>query len=279
MKIEKMTRFIGILIILLGNPVILNGNGEDRQQEFISDYPFVLGEKLFYKMNYSIFTVGRAEIHINPIKYYVSDKVCYKIDVYGRTAGAGAIVSRVNDQWGALLDASDLLPVRSWRYIEEGRFRKKEFVDFDHDEGIIDVRVVNNETGKLKDPVIYEFEDPKMLDLISGYAFLRTINFDQYSIGDTIKLNGFFEDKIYKFNILYMGIDNVDTKLGEIEAYKLVPVMPDNKLFAGENSITAWFATDESRIPIRVEANMFIGRAGCEITGYEGLKMDPNFVD
>jgi hypothetical protein len=76
-----------------------------------------------------------------------------------------------------------------------------------------------------------------------------------------------------------MGKEFVDTKLGEIEAFKLVPVMPDNKLFAGENSITAWFATDESRIPIRVEAHMFIGRAGCEITGFEGVKVNPHFVE
>jgi hypothetical protein len=244
-----------------------------------SEYPFILGEKLFYKMKYSIFTVGKAEIHVNPIKYYISDKVCYKIDVYGRTAGAAAIVSRVNDHWGALVDTSDLLPVKSWRYIEEGKFRKKEFVDYNHEEGIIDVRIVNNETGKLKEPVIYEFEESNMLDLISGYAFLRTIEFEKYYLGDTIKMNGFFEDQFYKFNILYMGKEVIDTRLGEIETYKLVPIMPDNKLFAGENSISAWFAADDSRIPVRIEANMFIGRAGCEITGFEGMKMDPRFVD
>jgi hypothetical protein len=275
----KMIRLLAILIYLIGLPVILNGNIEGKHQTHVSKYPFILGEKLFYRMNYSIFTVGKAEIHINPIKYYVADKLCYKIDVYGRTAGAAAIVSRVNDQWGALVDTSDLLPVKSWRYIEEGKFRKKEFVNFDHEEKIIDVRVVNNETGRLNEPMIYEFNEANMLDLISGYTFLRTINFQNHQIGDTIKLNGFFEDKIYKFNILYMGKEIVNTKLGEIEAFKLVPIMPDNKLFAGENSITAWFAADESRIPIRVEADMFIGKAGCEITGFEGVKVNPHFVE
>jgi hypothetical protein len=270
---------IAVIAVLLIHPILLNGNAKNHHQTALSEYPFKLGEKLFYKMKYSIFTVGKAEIHVNPIRYYISDKVCYKIDVFGRTAGAAAIVSRVNDQWGALIDTSDLLPIKSWRYIEEGKFRKKEFVDYNHDDGIIDVRIVNNETGKLKEPVIYEFEEQNMLDLISGYAFLRTIEFEQYYVGDTIRLNGFFEDKFYKFNILYMGREIIDTKLGEIETYKLVPIMPDNKLFAGENSITAWFAADESRIPVRIEANMFIGRAGCEITGYEGMKMDPRFVN
>jgi hypothetical protein len=76
-----------------------------------------------------------------------------------------------------------------------------------------------------------------------------------------------------------MGTEFIDTKLGKIKTFKLVPVMPDNKLFAGENSITAWFAADESRIPVRVEADMFIGRAGCEITGFEGTKINPDFFD
>ncbi|MBR9999619.1 MAG: DUF3108 domain-containing protein [Cyclobacteriaceae bacterium] len=267
------------MLVLIISPIVLNGNGEGIKQTHNSEYPFVLGEKLYYRMNYSIFTVGKAEIHVNPIKYYIYDRVCYKIDVYGRTAGAGAIVSRVNDHWGSLIDTTDLLPVKSWRYIEEGKFRKKEFVDFNHDEKKINVRVINNKTGRLNEPLIYDFNEASMLDMISGYAFLRTINFKQYQTGDTIKLNGFFEDKIYKFNILYMGTEFVDTKLGKIETFKLIPVMPDNKLFAGENSITAWFAADESRIPVRIEANMFIGRAGCEITGYEGTKMDPNFID
>ncbi len=277
--IRKNIRLIIISLLLVIIPFLLNGNGEETLQKNTPEYPFILGEKLYYKMNYSIFTVGKAEIHVNPIKYYIYDKVCYKIDVYGRTAGAAAIVSRVNDQWGGLVDSEDLLPIKSWRYIEEGRFRKKEYVDYNHEEKIINVRVINNETGRLKEPETYEFKDQNMLDLISGYTFLRTVDFYQYIVGDTIKLNGFFEDKVYKFNILYMGTESIKTKLGEIQAFKLVPVMPDNKLFAGENSITAWFAADESRIPLRVEANMFIGRAGCEIIGYEGMKSDPPFID
>jgi hypothetical protein len=260
-------------------PAVLNGNGESFKQTHNAQYPFGFGEKLYYKMNYSIFTVGKAEIHVNPIKYHISDRVCYKIDIYGRTAGAGAIVSRVNDQWGSLIDTTNLLPVQSYRYIEEGKFRRKEFVDFDHDQKKINVRVINNETGRMDDPLIYEYREPTMLDLISGYAFLRTIDFKRYQTGDTIKVNGFFEDKIYNFKILYQGTEYVQTKLGKINSYKLVPVMPNNKLFAGENSITAWFAADESRIPVRVEANMFIGRAGCEITGFEGTKINPDFID
>jgi hypothetical protein len=268
--------FMMTLIVI---PVAVPADQPDTLNVKIKNIPFTPGEKLYFRMNYSIFTVGRAEILVNPIKYYIEDKTYYKIDIYGRTAGAGAIVSTVNDNWGALLDTDNLLPLKAWRNIEEGRFRKKEYVNYDHQEGIVNVRVVNNETGRLKEPEIYEFEDPYTLDLISGYMYLRTINFVGLNLNDTLVMKGFFEDQFYDFKILYKGIETIDTKLGEIDAFKLVPVMPDNKIFAGENSITAWFAADESRIPLKVVADMFIGRAGCEITGFEGMKKKPEFQD
>lgn len=271
--------FIILFLNLWVHPEQQSLNTVDVTNDEPVAYPFKLGEKLYYKMNYSIFTVGKAEISIYPVEYTISQRECYKIDVYGKTAGAVAIVSRVNDNWGSFVDMDSLIPLKSWRIIEEGKFRKKEYVDFDHEKGKVDVRVVNNETGVLEEPQTYDFNDPHMLDLISGYAYLRTINFRQYEIGDTLKMKGFFEDKFYNFDILYMGTEKIKTKLGKIMAHKLIPVMPDNKLFAGENSISAWFAADDSKLPLKIEARMFIGRAGCEITGYEGLKINPAFID
>ena len=56
------------------------------------------------------------------------------------------------------------------------------------------------------------------------------------------------------------------------------PVMPKNKVFDGENSVTAWFSDDKNRIPVKINASMFIGSAGVELTGYSGLKNPLNLV-
>ncbi len=269
-------------IFFLSACFFLSGGARTANQSQIntldpSRYPFQPGEKLYYKMNYSIFTVGKAEIEINPVVYRLSGKKYYRIDVNGRTAGAGALVSTVNDNWGALLDSVNLLPLQSWRNIEEGHYRRREYVDFNYENGTVNVRVLDNNTGRYKEPKTYNFKSPHMRDLISGYLFLRIIDFNQLSIGDTIKVQGFFEDTFYNFKILYMGKEKIETKLGYILAHKLVPVMPDNKLFAGENSITAWFSADRLQIPLKVEAKMFIGKAGCEITGLKDTKFNPQF--
>lgn len=243
----------------------------------ISQYPFIPGEKISYRMNYSIFTVGKAEVIISPFMYRVSDKKYYRIDMNGRTAGAAQLVSSVNDNWGALLDTVNLLPLRSWRNLEEGRYRKKEFVDYNHSEGKLKVRVYDNSTGTYTTPKEYKFKHFQTRDLISGYLLLRMVDYKNLQKGDTIRLNGFLEDTFYDFNILFMGKEEIDTKLGTIMAYKLVPVMPDNDIFAGENSITAWFSADNVQIPLKIEGKMFIGHVGCEITDLQGTSDYPDF--
>ena len=264
-----------LLLIFLGG----NRPPDEVKTLDISHYPFQPGEKLSYKMNYSIFTIGKAEISINPIVYRVSGKKYYRVDVNGKTAGAAQLVSTVNDNWGALLDTLNLLPVQSWRNIEEGRYRRREYVDYDHQKREINVRVLDNQTGRYKQPKTYKYKITPMRDLLSGYMFLRMVDFTNLSTGDTISVEGFFEDTFYHFNILYEGIEKIKTKLGYIRAHKLVPVMPDNKIFAGENSITAWFSDDKAQIPLKIEARMFIGKAGCEITGLDHTRFTPSFTE
>ena len=48
--------------------------------------------------------------------------------------------------------------------------------------------------------------------------------------------------------------------------------MPENKVFDGENSVTAYFSDDKNRIPVKINAEMFIGSAGVELIGYAGLR-------
>ena len=279
MFILQILSFLLFFTNLFSQPVTSFSTENNSSDEIKNTYPFDLGEKLYYKMNYSIFTVGKAEVRIYPVEYTISKTDCYKIDIYGQTAGAARLVSRVNDNFGAYINKENLLPLKSWRILEEGRYRLKEYSDFDQENGEVNVRKINNETGNMEEPKVYEFNEPYMLDLISGLAYLRTLDFTENKIGDTLTFNGFLEDTFYKLKVLYMGKEKVKTKLGKIQAHKLVPIMPDNKLFAGENSITAWIAMDESKVPLKIEANMFIGKAGVEITGFEGMKYSPKFVE
>jgi hypothetical protein len=48
--------------------------------------------------------------------------------------------------------------------------------------------------------------------------------------------------------------------------------MPANSLFDGENSIACWISDDLNRIPVKIQAKMFIGSAGLELSSFRGLR-------
>ena len=185
-------------------------------------------------------------------------------------------VADVNDQWGAYIDTAALVPHQFYRKIREGRYKKDEWTTFDHVNKKIEVKSLKKQ-GKMKEPKYYD-APPSVRDMIGGFLYLRVMDFSRLKINDTVLVTGFFEDEFYKFKIVYKGRENVKLKVGKVRALKFVPVMPDNKLFDGEDSITAWFSDDKNRIPLKIDAEMFIGSAGVELTSYKNLKNPLNLV-
>ncbi len=238
--------------------------------EFVENESFGTGEKLQYNVNFGIFSVGEAKMEILNKTYNINGRSCYKANVHGRTTGVVGWVAKVDDVWGAYVDTVSLIPHISYRKIRENNYRKDELVKFDHTSDMIEYKVVDKETGKFKEPEYFKAPN-NVRDMVGGYMYLRTLDFEQMSIGDTIQIDAFFEDQFYDFRIMYEGTENVKTKLGRINCHKLVPIMPDNKIFDGENSITVWFSNDENKVPVKIQADMFIGHAGVEIEKAEGL--------
>ncbi len=234
-----------------------------------------IGEVLEYRLKFMIFPVGEATVKVHPKLYNVNDRSCYRVDVYGETVGTVKWFAKVDDNWGGYVDSEALLPHVSWRNIKEGKYRKNEIVNFDHRKKSIEVKTMNQKTGKFKDPQYYKAPE-KVKDLVGGFLYLRAIDYNKYSLRDTIKMNAFFEDTVYNFQIMYMGKDKVKTKAGTFNAIKLVPIMPNNKIFAGENSVTLWLSDDKNKIPVKAEANMFIGSAGVELENFSNLKTPPS---
>ncbi len=78
--------------------------------------------------------------------------------------------------------------------------------------------------------------------------------------------------EVYKMKIVYRGKARVKTKFGKVSAYVISPVMPKNKLFDGENSIRVWLSDDGNRIPLKIQADMFVGAVEVDLKGYKGLR-------
>lgn len=237
----------------------------------VENESFSRGETLHFKMTYGMFTVGKGMTYVDPERYTINDRDCYKVDVYGKTVGLVNWVTDVDDQWGAYIDTAALVPHKFYRRIREGRYKKDEETLFDHKHGKIRVRVADKKTGEFKTPKEYD-APAQVRDMIGGFLYLRTMDFSDLNVNDTIAVTGFFEDEFYKLPIVYKGKKTIKTKIGKIRTLVFKPMMPDNKMFDGKNSITAYFSDDKNRIPVKIEAKMFIGKAGVELTDFSGLR-------
>jgi hypothetical protein len=237
----------------------------------VANESFSRGETLEFKMSYGIFTIGKGKTHVDPRRYTINERDCYKVDVFGKTVGFVSWVKNVDDQWGAYIDTAALIPHRFYRKIREGSYKKDEETDFDHKRGKIVVKVSDKKTGKFRDPKVYD-APAQVRDMIGGFLYLRAMDLSDIQVNDTISVKGFFEDEFYNLPIVYKGKKTIKTKVGRIRTLVFKPMMPDNKVFDGKNSITAYFSDDKNRIPVKIEAKMFIGNAGVELTDYSGLR-------
>lgn len=260
--------FIGTGLILL--LAAFSGDRNDIYPPVHND-SFTRGEVLKFKMTYGIFTVGRGSANIHPNYFKLNERDCYKVDVFAETVGMVNWVTDIKDQWGAYVDTAALVPHMFYRRQREGHYKKDEQTYFDHPNRKIRVRSIDKQTNKWKDPLFYD-APAQVRDMISGFLYLRIMDLTHLKVNDTVRVAGFFEDEFYNLRIIYKGKEAIRTKVGKVNTLVFKPVMPKNQLFDGENSITAYFSDDKNRIPVKINAQMFIGSAGVELTDYSNLR-------
>ena len=232
---------------------------------------FGRGEQLTYKAKFGWFTVGSGTTTIDQTIHLINKRPCFRVEGAGETASWVSIIAPVKDVFGAYIDTVNLSTQVAYRKLEENNYRLDEVTTFDHSKRKAEVKVKNKTTGQYDQPKQYDIPE-NAKDIIGGFMALRQIDFQKIKKHDTLSIAGFFQDQSYLLKIMYKGHDVIQTKLGRIPCYKLVPLMPDNKLFDGENSITVWISADGNQIPVKMQAKMFVGHTGLELEAFRGLR-------
>ena len=270
--------------ILFYSLVIACSLGFTNEQQYrkLKNEAFKKGEHIEYLVHYGPLNAGTATIDVSPKVYLLNNRVCYRVDVKGKTVGAAGIVTRVNDIWRTYIDTTAFVTHRFYRSLEEGPFRRKEKTDFkpltnSAVMNFVEYREKDAPEKRKKGQKVFSIQDYTQ-DMISGYYYLRTIDFNKLKKGEVINVPGILEDEQYNLKIRYLGKEVTKSKFGKINAHRLVPIMPENGLFSGENSIRFWISDDLNRVPVRVEADMFIGKVVIEIKNYKNLRHKLNYV-
>ena len=260
MKPIHLTIFIGISLLSLF------AFRQFAQNRVIPNKSFTTGEKVEYRVHYGFINAAEARVEIAKNVTVVNNRPCFKINVTGRTVGPFDLISKVRDTWRSYVDTSAILPHVFYQSIQENKYRKEETIVFNHDRDQA-VSSVKDETKTYQVP-------NNIHDIISGYFFLRTLNFDKIAEGDVIEVPTFFDGEVYKLRVRYVGKDVIKTKFGKTRVLRLNPLIPDNKLFKGEGAMKLWVSDDSNRIPLKVEVELVIGSLEMDLKSYKGLRKD-----
>ncbi len=256
------------LVLSIGLLLFKNEKGVAQMEAF--DVPFKNGEKLEYRVHYGLINAGEATISIDDKFHVINNSQCYRVNVYGRTTGAFDWVLSVRDTWVSFIDKNTLTPEKFYRNIQEGNYYTEETTIFHKDRRIASV-TERKRDGYKKQNQEYNINKYTQ-DLVSGFYYIRSLNFNKMSPGDLIPINAFFEDSTYYAEIKYLGTEVLKTKFGKKNTHVFTPIVPNNELFQhGENTILVYFSDDKNKIPVKIKANLFIGAVECDLKSYKGL--------
>ncbi|MDQ1086586.1 DUF3108 domain-containing protein [Siphonobacter sp. SORGH_AS_1065] len=263
----RMSRF-SLLVFFLSGFV---GLGFISLQELTPRTTFQAtpGEHLEYRVHYGFINAAEATVDVSDKFHRVKGKACYRVTATGRTTGAFDLVTKVRDSWQSYIDPQTLLPMEFSMRQQEGRYQKEQKVSFDQESD----KIVSVSKGKDSKEEVKEFKAPgSIYDVISGYFFLRTVDFNRMKEGQITTVKTFYDNDFINLQIRYAGKEVVKTKFGKLNTHRIIPIMPQNKLFDGKEAIRIWVSDDANKVPVKVEFDLMVGAVAMDLKNYRGMR-------
>jgi len=240
------------------------------QDNFVSanNTSFKPGEKLTYRLSYGVLDAGEAVLTVNKSTKKVRGRELWKVRGTGRTISAFEWFYKVNDVYESYVDAQGMFPWMFVRRVNEGGYIiNQDYTFYQHK------KVVDNGEGK-------KFGVPSNVqDMISAFYYLRTLDYDNASVGDVFTVNVFLDDELYPAKIRYKGKQVVKTRKGKIKCHKFAPVVQEGRIFKTEKDLTVWITDDANKIPIVAKAKIKVGSLKMHLVNYEKLVEPLKFID
>lgn len=223
---------------------------------------FKVGEELIYEVKYGLIKGGEAKMKID--LFQSGDDYLYHVKALAVTTGAASRFAKIYDIYESYFEISSGYPIKSIRNIRESNYIRYNEILFFREEGY----VLSVNRGKVKVP-------KNTFDVLSAFYYARRHLFKQkISVGETIELTTYNEDKIIPITIKYVGTDKIRTDFGKIECLKFVPVLNEHTTFKKETDLQVWISNDDNYLPVKVKLKLPVGSVKANLIGFKNLKND-----
>jgi len=213
--------------------------------------PFKPGEVLEFDIGWSTFvTAGTAVVSVKEKKPSYGS-TAYYILAEGRPTSLVSKLYTLYYKADTLLDSYSLLPQRGSLYSEEGKRHRMKTTVFNQPAKSATYEVKTATLVK-KDLAIPAFTQ----DALSAIYVLRSIPF---KAGDKFNMPVSDNGQIYKVQMQVGAVEPVKTGIGTINGLKIVPVItgPDK---TSPRGLALWLSDDARRLPLKMEAQLLVGK-------------------
>lgn len=223
------------------------------------------GEWFKFRIHYGFINAGYATLEVKDA--VIDNKKVYHAIGKGYTVGMSRLFFKVDDNYESYFDKTTNKPFQYVRQINEGGYTKDQEGFFNQDSNKVVVKDYKNKTEKTVSVT------ENVQDIISTFYFLRNHpNIDKLKVGESIVVDMFFDDEVFKFKLKFIGREDIETKFGTVATMIFRPIVQSGRVFKEEESLTVWISDDENKIPVRIKASLAVGSIKADLDGFKGLK-------
>src|SRR6266571_5392980 len=223
------------------------------------NFPELRPVHTIYHFGWSGFTAGTGDMHFSK----TADNR-FQLEATGRTIGLVRALWKLDANYRGLADAETLRPIESK---QTEIYRKKKLItDLSFtNSGVQRTRTEGSGAGKTS---TVPFNFPGLFDLHSAWLYLRSQPLTDHSV---YRIAVYPATSAYLTTVTVLGREHVSVRAGNYNAIKGdLQLKRVGKKFELEphrkfRRATIWISDDENRIPLRIEAQIFVGTVFAEL--------------
>jgi hypothetical protein len=213
--------------------------------------PFHVGETLTYDVSWSSYVAAGTAVVAVKEKRPSFDSTAYYIVAEARPTPLLSKLYTLYYKLDTLLDAYTLLPQRGSVYTEEGKRHRFKTTRFDRRQQKAFFEYESGTTVKA------DFAVPAFTqDALSAIYALRSI---ALKAGDRMTMPVSDDGLTYRLSMEVGAAERITTPIGAVSAWKVKPVLTDDKGQPVGKNLAIWIADDASRYPVKIQAELAVG--------------------
>lgn len=217
------------------------------------------GEQIRYKVSYLGLTAGSAQISVGSQMQYEGREV-WPIVAFAQSESLAALYP-IKDKFITYWHPDSQRSVGNELFADENRKKRRQRIQI----AGTTATVTKQHHGEQEQVDTFEVH-PEATDVAAVAFALRNRDFKPGSI---VELPVFTGVRSFNLRAEYQGIESISTPMGNTEAIVVKVETQFSGKLAAKRAIRIFFSNDESKIPLKIEADLALGSVVAELTEFK----------